>query len=310
MRVAADMARELKGRRLGAVLADPPWRFQWNRKDRTGAPAIVPSWALSVEEMADSPIAGYVDEVAHCRLWAPNAPLPAGLEVLRSWRFERKTNLIWHEFRKDGGSDGRGVGLCCRNVTELNDMPRKQRLRAIVPWLDRPGSHSKPRIGACVQDITEGDAPLIGGSPRNGLSRRPRPVGCSRAPSSCGAFSARPPARPAWNCVRVQAGAPGAALSGAAARALGNGWRRRQPGAACGSQALGVVDREWRGGLTWSPKNRPGGGTERRTGARRRVRAGRLGSALDGACQRAGERPAAMGRNRVEDKLKNAYNSC
>ena len=30
-----------------------------------------------------------------------------------------KTNLIWHKVRKDGGSDGRGVGFYFRNVTEI-----------------------------------------------------------------------------------------------------------------------------------------------------------------------------------------------
>ena len=30
-----------------------------------------------------------------------------------------KSNLVWHKVRKDGGSDGRGVGFYFRNVTEL-----------------------------------------------------------------------------------------------------------------------------------------------------------------------------------------------
>jgi hypothetical protein len=30
-----------------------------------------------------------------------------------------KSNLVWHKIRKDGGSDGRGVGFYFRNVTEL-----------------------------------------------------------------------------------------------------------------------------------------------------------------------------------------------
>src|SRR5512144_1636736 len=33
--------------------------------------------------------------------------------------FESKSNLVWHKVRKDGGSDGRGVGFYFRNVTEL-----------------------------------------------------------------------------------------------------------------------------------------------------------------------------------------------
>ena len=58
-------------------------------------------------------------ETAHCYLWVPNALLPAGLVVLSEWGFEYKTNLVWHKVRKDGGSDGRGVGFYFRNVTEI-----------------------------------------------------------------------------------------------------------------------------------------------------------------------------------------------
>ena len=39
-----------------------------------------------------------------------------------SWRpgdFNYKSNIIWHKIRKDGGSDGRGVGFYFRNVTEM-----------------------------------------------------------------------------------------------------------------------------------------------------------------------------------------------
>jgi N6-adenosine-specific RNA methylase IME4 len=39
--------------------------------------------------------------------------------VLAAWGFEYKSNLVWHKVRKDGGSDGRGVGFYFRNVTEL-----------------------------------------------------------------------------------------------------------------------------------------------------------------------------------------------
>jgi N6-adenosine-specific RNA methylase IME4 len=38
---------------------------------------------------------------------------------MEAWGFQYKTNLVWHKVRKDGGSDGRGVGFYFRNVTEL-----------------------------------------------------------------------------------------------------------------------------------------------------------------------------------------------
>ena len=42
-----------------------------------------------------------------------------GIDVLHAWGFEYKSNIVWHKVRKDGGSDGRGVGFYFRNVTEL-----------------------------------------------------------------------------------------------------------------------------------------------------------------------------------------------
>src|SRR5687767_13783132 len=36
-----------------------------------------------------------------------------------AWGFVYKSNLIWHKVRRDGGSDGRGVGFYFRNVTEI-----------------------------------------------------------------------------------------------------------------------------------------------------------------------------------------------
>ena len=44
---------------------------------------------------------------------------PEGLEVLKAWGFEYKTNIIWEKVRKDGQPDGRGVGFYFRNVTEI-----------------------------------------------------------------------------------------------------------------------------------------------------------------------------------------------
>ena len=38
---------------------------------------------------------------------------------MSAWGFEYKSNVVWHKIRKDGGSDGRGVGFYFRNVTEL-----------------------------------------------------------------------------------------------------------------------------------------------------------------------------------------------
>ena len=118
--VAEELANYLDGNKFGTIMADPPWRF----RNRTGKVApehrrLSRYETLPVDAICALPIEDHVTDVAHCYLWVPNAMLPDGLLVLESWGFEYKTNLVWHKVRKDGGSDGRGVGFYFRNVTEL-----------------------------------------------------------------------------------------------------------------------------------------------------------------------------------------------
>lgn len=119
-----DPARELietaNGRRFSAVLADPPWRFS----NRTGKVApehrrLSRYGTMELSAIKQLPVNKIVQEPAHLYLWVPNALLPMGIDVMQAWGFEYKSNLVWHKVRKDGGSDGRGVGFYFRNVTEL-----------------------------------------------------------------------------------------------------------------------------------------------------------------------------------------------
>jgi N6-adenosine-specific RNA methylase IME4 len=115
-----DFVRFADGRRFGTVLADPPWRFV----NRTGKVApehrrLSRYGTMTTPEICALPVADHLSDPAHCYLWVPNALLPDGLAVLAAWGFEYKSNIVWHKVRKDGGSDGRGVGFYFRNVTEL-----------------------------------------------------------------------------------------------------------------------------------------------------------------------------------------------
>jgi N6-adenosine-specific RNA methylase IME4 len=118
--VTKDLLRFAKGRRFKTVLADPPWRFI----NRTGKMApehrrLARYETLTTAEIAALPVRDLVEDTAHLYLWVPNALLPEGIQVLSAWGFSYKSNIVWHKVRKDGGSDGRGVGFYFRNVTEL-----------------------------------------------------------------------------------------------------------------------------------------------------------------------------------------------
>jgi N6-adenosine-specific RNA methylase IME4 len=117
---ANDLLRFTRERRFTTILADPPWRFT----NRTGKMApehrrLSRYGTMTFEEIMALPVDSLASSTAHLYLWCPNALLPQGLEVMKAWGFSYKSNVVWHKVRKDGGSDGRGVGFYFRNVTEL-----------------------------------------------------------------------------------------------------------------------------------------------------------------------------------------------
>jgi len=117
---ADDLLRFANGRKFKTILADPPWQFQ----NRTGKVApehrrLNRYGTLTLEQIKQLPVSDLSAATAHLYLWIPNALLPQGIEVMHAWGFEYKSNIVWHKVRKDGGSDGRGVGFYFRNVTEL-----------------------------------------------------------------------------------------------------------------------------------------------------------------------------------------------
>ena len=117
---AAELLSFAQGQRFATILADPPWQFtnktgkvapEHKRLSRYGTMKLDEIMALPIDELSEP--------TAHLYLWCPNAMLPEGLAVMKAWGFSYKSNIVWHKIRKDGGSDGRGVGFYFRNVTEL-----------------------------------------------------------------------------------------------------------------------------------------------------------------------------------------------
>jgi N6-adenosine-specific RNA methylase IME4 len=120
--------------KFGAILADPPWRFQ----NRTGKMApehkrLHRYRTMTIEEIKALPIEPMAADRAHLYLWVPNALLSWGLDVMKAWGFQYKGNIVWYKIRKDGGPDGRGVGFYFRNVTELLLFGTRGNLRTLPP---------------------------------------------------------------------------------------------------------------------------------------------------------------------------------
>jgi len=121
----------------------------------------------TLAEIASLPVGKIATPTAHLYLWVPNALLPDGPAVMKAWGFTYKSNLVWHKIRKDGGSDGRGVGFHFRNVTELILFGvRRKNARTFAPGqrqvnllATRKREHSRKRdeqheiIEACIRDL-------------------------------------------------------------------------------------------------------------------------------------------------------------
>jgi N6-adenosine-specific RNA methylase IME4 len=107
-------------RRFATILADPPWQFtNKTGKVAPGHRRLSRYGTMRLDEIMGLPVEQFAAPTAHLYLWCPNALLPEGLGVMKAWGFTYKSNIVWHKVRRDGGSDGRGVGFYFRNVTEL-----------------------------------------------------------------------------------------------------------------------------------------------------------------------------------------------
>jgi len=118
--IGTELREAARGHKFACVLADPPWQFV----NRTGKVApehrrLSRYGTMDIDAISSLPVASIAAPTAHLYLWVPNALLPEGLRVMSAWGFQYKSNIVWRKIRKDGGSDGRGVGFYFRNVTEV-----------------------------------------------------------------------------------------------------------------------------------------------------------------------------------------------
>jgi len=86
--------------KFATILADPPWQFQ----NRTGKMApehkrLSRYPTLTLQEIKDIPVQAATEDTAHLYLWVPNALMNEGLQVMDSWGFTYKTNIIWYKVR-------------------------------------------------------------------------------------------------------------------------------------------------------------------------------------------------------------------
>ena len=82
-------------RQYKTILADPPWRFS----NSTGKVApehkrLGRYGTMKLDEIKALPVKKISDSQSHLYLWVPNALIAEGLDVMKSWGFTYKANIV------------------------------------------------------------------------------------------------------------------------------------------------------------------------------------------------------------------------
>ena len=97
-----EMAKPSK--KFKVIYADPPWDIQ-----QKGARGAAQHYDLmTLDRIKDMPVADLAEDNATLLLWVTSAALPAGLEVMKAWKFHYKTNASWDKYYMGLGQFFRG----------------------------------------------------------------------------------------------------------------------------------------------------------------------------------------------------------
>ncbi len=131
-----SMAELPKGK-YSVVLADPPWRYSFHSEYNNGVEHHYET--MSLDAICSVRVQDISAKNCVLFLWATAPLLPEALDVMESWGFTYKTNLIWEK-------SNNGMGYWCRGKHELLLVGTKGRPPTPRP-ADRVSSvfHSKTR---------------------------------------------------------------------------------------------------------------------------------------------------------------------
>jgi len=124
-----------KPKKFPVIYADPPWDIA--QLGQRGAARHYE--VMSLERIKQMPIADLAAENATLLLWVTNAALPAGLEVMKAWGFEYKTNAAWDKYYMGLGTYFRGSHELLLHGTRGKPAPwkfRGQRSTLLFPRQD------------------------------------------------------------------------------------------------------------------------------------------------------------------------------
>ena len=109
------------------LLADPPWRYQFAETKSRAIENQYPTMPLDAICALEPPAAN--DAVLY--LWATSPKLQEALKVLKAWRFDYRTNLVWVKDRVGMGYWAAAASrtLASRRPRHLRSAPRRATTR-------------------------------------------------------------------------------------------------------------------------------------------------------------------------------------
>jgi N6-adenosine-specific RNA methylase IME4 len=107
--------------KFGAILIDPPWGYDtYSKKGQVPARGKQPYATMTLDQIAELPIADLLDKNGCVFLWESNS-LPCAAEFLcRKWglRYVVGNIFIWRKLTKDGSRTRIGMGKWTRYESE------------------------------------------------------------------------------------------------------------------------------------------------------------------------------------------------
>lgn len=120
--VCSDWFGDIRGKRFGCLLADPPWDYgctsptaaNYETLNGDSNPAGISHYyeTMPVEEICAMPVREISEENSVLFLWATNPLMPEAFAVMKAWGYKYKTLLTWEK------ENGKGMGYWFRGVTE------------------------------------------------------------------------------------------------------------------------------------------------------------------------------------------------
>jgi len=150
--------------KYGAILADPPWRFEtWSAKGRGKSPDRHYT-VQSLDDIKSLPVASLADNDCALFLWAIDAMLPQAFDLIATWGFTYKTvAFTWAKAGKWSDVYPIGTGYWTRANPEqclLATRGKPRRLNADVRQLviaqRREHSRKPDRIHSDIERLVPG----------------------------------------------------------------------------------------------------------------------------------------------------------